>query len=135
MKHPDLNSANSYLFTLEWRKYFWVFDLFGSFIAEGNLDKKYVATVNIRFSCKWWFATEKVKNGACRIEALSKCQTLWEYPIEITKIFIHVCLCISSYHLFYIYSSISKSLPCDIQSIYYYRLSFRPCQLQSQSPP
>ena len=86
MKYPDLNSANSYLFTLEWRKYFWVFDLFGSFIAEGNLDKKYVATVNIRFSCKWWFATEKVKNGACRIEALSKCQTLWEYPIEITKI-------------------------------------------------
>ena len=32
MKYPDLNSANSYLFTLEWRKYFWVFDLFGSFI-------------------------------------------------------------------------------------------------------
>ena len=24
-KYPDLNSANSYLFTLEWRKYFWVF--------------------------------------------------------------------------------------------------------------
>ena len=23
MKYPDLNSANSYLFTLEWRKYFW----------------------------------------------------------------------------------------------------------------
>ena len=33
MKYPDLNSANSYLFTLEWRKYFWVFDLFGSFIS------------------------------------------------------------------------------------------------------
>ena len=32
MKYPDLNSANSYLFTLKWRKYFWVFDLFGSFI-------------------------------------------------------------------------------------------------------
>ena len=31
MKYPDLNSANSYLFTLEWRKYFWAFDLFGSF--------------------------------------------------------------------------------------------------------
>ena len=34
MKYPDLNSANSYLFTLEWRKYFWVFDLFGSFIRN-----------------------------------------------------------------------------------------------------
>ena len=32
MKYPDLNSANSYLFTFEWRKYFWVFQLFGSFI-------------------------------------------------------------------------------------------------------
>ena len=31
MKYPDLNSVNSYLFTLEWRKHFWVFDLFGSF--------------------------------------------------------------------------------------------------------
>ena len=37
MKYPDLNSAKSYLFTLEWRKYFWVFDLFGSFIQINNV--------------------------------------------------------------------------------------------------
>ena len=34
MKYPDLNSANSYLFTLKRRKYFWVFDLFGSFSSD-----------------------------------------------------------------------------------------------------
>ena len=35
MKYSELNSANSYLFTLEWRKYFWLFHLFGSFILDG----------------------------------------------------------------------------------------------------
>ena len=37
MKYPDLNSANAYLFTLEWRKYFWVFDLFGSFRISSEM--------------------------------------------------------------------------------------------------
>ena len=41
MKYPDLNSDNSYLFTLEWRKYFWVFDLFGSFISFRHLFVNY----------------------------------------------------------------------------------------------
>ena len=32
--YPDLKSDNSYLFTLEWRKYFWVFQNFGSCIER-----------------------------------------------------------------------------------------------------
>ena len=48
MKYPGLNSANSYLFTLEWRKYFWVSDLFGSFISSPTS----VTNIDIVYSMK-----------------------------------------------------------------------------------
>ena len=66
MKYPDLNSANSYLFTLEWRKYFWVYDLFGSFIftclsaSEGESES--LTTAVARSPCSNW--ASKSSNGS-----------------------------------------------------------------------
>ena len=62
MKYPDLNSANSYLVTIEWRKYFWVFDLFGSFIYYIRLNKKSLGiqpniiwTILFAYESSWLF--------------------------------------------------------------------------------
>ena len=55
MKYPDINSANSYLFTLEWRKYFWVFDLFGSFIKlhENGQTIWFSESIRIKWRNNW----------------------------------------------------------------------------------